>query len=150
VIRRILCATDFSKGSQTALETAAELARRFDARLTLFHAHQVPTFVYPDGMMPVAPELMMDLERTVVAELGRLAATLRDVDVEVRHTLGAPAVEICRVADELDADLVVLGTHGRSGLRHVILGSVAERVVRRCTRPVLTIHPDDHPLQATT
>jgi len=150
VIRRILCATDFSTSSQAALETAAALARRFDARLTLFHAHQVPTFVYPDGMMPVAPELMMDLERTVVAELRRLAASLHDIDVEVRHSLGAPAAEICHAADEIDADLVVLGTHGRSALGHVILGSVAQRVVRRCTRPVLTIHPDDHPLQATT
>jgi nucleotide-binding universal stress UspA family protein len=150
MIRRILCATDFSPASHAALDTAAELARRFSARLTLFHAHQVPTFVYPDGMMPLAPELMMDLERSVVAELDRLASSLRDLEVEVRHTLGAPAAEICRAADEIDADLIVLGTHGRTGLSHVVLGSVAEKVVRKCTRPVLTIHPDDHPLEATT
>ena len=63
MIRRILCATDFSPASQAALETAAELSRRFGARLTLYHAHQVPTFVYPDGMMPLAPELIVAPEQ---------------------------------------------------------------------------------------
>jgi len=148
-IHNILVATDFSPASQAALETATEMARRFGARLTLFHAHQVPSYVYPDGMMPVAPELMMDLERSVVAELSRLAFAIPDVDVEIHHALGAPATEICRAADELDADLIVLGTHGRTGLRHAILGSVAEKVVRHSKRPVLTIHPGEHPLEAT-
>src|SRR5438477_334580 len=72
-----------------------------------------------------------------------------DLDVEIHHALGAPATEICRAADELDADLIVLGTHGRTGLRHAILGSVAEKVVRHSKRPVLTIHPGEHPLEAT-
>ena len=150
MIRHILMPTDFSAASQAALQMAAELARRFGARITLFHAHQVPSFAYPDGTMPVPPELMMDLERSIVAELRRLAASLSPLQVDIHHTLGAPAAEICRAADELDVDLIVLGTHGRTGLRHVILGSVAEKVVRKSTRPVLTIHPTEQELHPTT
>jgi nucleotide-binding universal stress UspA family protein len=141
-IKHILVPTDFSSTSQAALEMAAELARRFDASLTLFHVHQVPSYLYPDGMMPVPSRLMQDLEASVVAELTRLAERLqRDgYRVDFRHTIGAPAGEICFAAEELGVDLIVMGTHGRSGLSHMLLGSVAEKVVQKAHCPVLTVH----------
>jgi nucleotide-binding universal stress UspA family protein len=151
VISHILMPTDFSWASQAALEMAVDLARRFGARLTLFHAHQVPSYVFPDGVMPVQSQMLMELERTVVAELTRLAAPIaaQGLKVETRHTLGAPAAEICRAAEELGADLVVMGTHGRSGLGHFLLGSVAEKVLRRAHCPVLTIHGHEEAVQTT-
>jgi nucleotide-binding universal stress UspA family protein len=122
---------------------ARDLARRFAASVTLFHVHQVPSYLYPDGVMPVPSTVLQDLERSIVAELDRLAAMLRaeGISVETQHVIGSPVHEICHAAAELDADLIVMGTHGRTGLRHVILGSVAEKVVRRAPCAVLTVHP---------
>jgi nucleotide-binding universal stress UspA family protein len=141
-IKHILVPTDFSSTSEAALDLAAELARRFDASLTLFHVHQVPSYLYPDGMMPVPSRLLQDLEASVVAELTRLAERLEKegLRVDLRHTIGSPAGEICHAAEELRVDLIVMGTHGRSGLSHMLLGSVAERVVQKAHCPVLTVH----------
>jgi nucleotide-binding universal stress UspA family protein len=140
-IKHILVPTDFSEASQAALEMAASMARRFGARLTLFHAHAVPSYLYPDGMMPVPATVLNELERSIVAELNRLAQSLAagGMTVEIRHTLGGAAAEICRAADEIGADLIIMGTHGRTGLRHMVLGSVAEKVVRKAAQPVLTV-----------
>jgi nucleotide-binding universal stress UspA family protein len=143
MIRKILMPTDFSDASIAALQMARDLARRFGASVTLFHVHQVPSYLYPDGMMPVPSTVLQDLERSIVAELLRLAEQLRGegVQVDTRHVIGSPVQEICRAADELEMDLIVMGTHGRTGLRHVIMGSVAEKVVRRAPCAVLTVHP---------
>jgi nucleotide-binding universal stress UspA family protein len=144
MIHKILVATDFADASAAALELAAELARRFGATLTLFHAHQVPAYLQPDALVDIPATLLDELERSNVAELERMAARTTassGVPIEIRHAIGPPADEICRAAEALGADLVVLGTHGRSGLRHLILGSVADRVVRKARAPVLTVHP---------
>ena len=142
-LRRILVPTDFSEASTEALTMAIEFARRFDAAITIFHAHSVPSFVFPDGMLAVTPQLMQDLERSIEGELKRVAATVAasGVVVTTHHAIGAPYDEICRYADELGADLIVMGTHGHTGLRHAILGSVAEKVVRKAHCPVLTVSP---------
>jgi nucleotide-binding universal stress UspA family protein len=151
-LRRILLATDFSEASDAAVALAADLARRFSAQLILFHAHAVPSFAYPDGMMPVPSTVLMDLEHTIEAELSRVAAGLRaqGIAVETCHAIGPAAAEICRAAGEHGAELIVMGTHGRGGLRYALLGSVAEKVVRHATCPVLTVHPDEHPAHAAT
>jgi len=145
-VRRILVPTDFSPPSERALEMAIEFARRFGAELTLFHAHELPAYVFPDGVMPVSPEILVELERTMSAELERLAARARaaGVPASIKTGVGAHDVEIVRFASEMNADLIIMGTHGRTGLRHVLLGSVAEKVVRRAPCPVLTVRPTEH------
>jgi nucleotide-binding universal stress UspA family protein len=142
-VRRILVPTDFSAPSHAALDMAIELGRRFGAELTLMHAHQVPAYLYPEGMMPLSADIVADLERSIIAELGRLAARASAAGVAATtcHSIGVAVDEIVRAAAELPADLIVMGTHGRTGIRHALLGSVAEKVVRRAPCPVLTVRP---------
>ena len=145
-IRHILCPTDFSEGSTEAYETALVMARDAGARLTLFHVHHVPASVFPDVILPMAPELMHNLEHSVDLVLDQLVARGRalGIDVDRRTAFGTTHVEICNLAERLDVDLVVIGTHGRGGLSHAILGSVAEKVVRRAPCPVLTVRSKMH------
>lgn len=147
-VKRILVPTDFSDPSARALDLAIEFARRFEAELVLFHAHEMPAYIFPDGVMPVTPEILQDLQRSVLTELERLATRVRavGVPVSVRSAIGVHDLEICRAASDTDADMIIMGTHGRTGLRHALLGSVAEKVVRRAPCPVLTIRPEaaDH------
>lgn len=145
-IRHILVPTDFSDGSNEAFETALALAADSGARVTLFHVHHVPASVFPDVILPMAPELMHNLEHSVelVMEQLCLRGRAKGVDVERRTAFGTTHVEICNLAEKLDVDLIVIGTHGRGGLSHAILGSVAEKVVRRAPCPVLTVRPKMH------
>jgi nucleotide-binding universal stress UspA family protein len=152
---RILVPTDFSEPAAEALEVAIGFAVRFGARLTLLHAHEMPTYAFPDAVMPVTPQVVAELERTAKVELERLAerARSRGVTTETIAVVGPNHLEVCRIAEEMGADLIVMGTHGRTGIRHAILGSVAEKVVRRAPCPVLTVrphatephHPHPHP-----
>jgi nucleotide-binding universal stress UspA family protein len=143
-VRRILVPTDFSSTAAQAIEVAIAFAQRFGAELELFHAQSMPTYVFPDAVMPVGPELMRDLDRAVASELERNAERVRaaGVVVSTASAVGAPDLEICRRAGEWNADLIIIGTHGRTGLPHVLLGSVAEKVVRRAPCPVLTVRPE--------
>lgn len=150
-LKRILVPTDFSEASTPALDLAIAFAQRFEAEIILFHAHEMPAYVFPDGVLPVTPEVLGELQRSVMAELDRLAVRIREAGVVVttRSGIGVHDFEICRAAKESSADLIVMGTHGRTGLRHVLLGSVAEKVVRRAPCPVLTVRPEayaDHPV----
>jgi universal stress protein A len=144
-IRRILAPADFDVCSSPTIRYAAELAEKFGAELILLHIVQDLALAMPDAVMPTpvpAPALtqLIDaaktgLENLVKAEnLGRLNPRL-----EVR--VGSPAGEIVAVANDLKVDLVCIGTHGRGGLAHFLLGSVAEKVVRQAPCPVLTIRP---------
>jgi nucleotide-binding universal stress UspA family protein len=145
-IRHILVPTDFSAGSQRALETAIDMARDSGAKLTLFHVHHIPTTVFPDVILPLAPELQHNLEHSVqlVLDQWRERAVAAGVDADTRTAFGATHSEICAAAEALDADLIVIGTHGRGGLSHALLGSVAEKVVRKAPCPVLTVRPQMH------
>jgi nucleotide-binding universal stress UspA family protein len=141
--QHILVPTDFSPVSAAALEVAIEFALRFEAELVLIHAHEMPAYLFPDAMMPVAPEVLRDLERAAEADLRVEAAKVRarGLSVVTRTVIGPHDSEILRYAAEWPADLIVMGTHGRTGLRHALLGSVAEKVVRHSTCPVVTVHP---------
>jgi nucleotide-binding universal stress UspA family protein len=145
-IRHILVPTDFSDGSVRAFETALDMAVDTGARMTLFHVHHIPTAVYPDVILPLSPELVRDLERSVEVVLDRWCDRARaaGVDTDTCTSFGATHEEICNTADALDIDLIVIGTHGRSGLSHALLGSVAEKVVRKAPCPVLTVRPHMH------
>ncbi len=145
-ICHILVPTDFSDGSQRAFETAIDMARDSGAQLTVLHVHHVPVNVFPDVILPMSPDLLRDIEHSVDLVLARWRdqAAGAGVVADVRTTIGNTADEICKAADEIGADLIVIGTHGRGGLSHALLGSVAEKVVRKAPCPVLTVRPHMH------
>jgi nucleotide-binding universal stress UspA family protein len=144
-LKHILVAVDFGDSSREALETAVELAKRFDARLTLTHTCEVPVYAYP-GMAFAAVDLFGTIE-----DIARqaLAATLADVQKRIPGakavlTLGVAAEQTLAVIAAEHPDLVVVGTHGRKGVPRFMLGSVAEKIVRQSPVPVLTVRlPQD-------
>src|SRR5262245_59112617 len=95
-IARILCPTDFSEPSQAALDVAIDLARKFDAELELFHAQELPAYIFPDGVLPVSPDIVSELERSARAELERLAvrAKAAGARVLVASAIGPHDMEI--------------------------------------------------------
>ena len=140
-IRRILCATDFSGASKHAYEYAVDLAAKLGAAVSVIHAYQIPAYTLPDGMVEVPVEVEASVRERLDQQLKEFSRSIdtKGVKVDVHLLDGVPYVEITHAARELKADLVVIGTHGRTGLAHLLLGSVAERVVRTCEAPVLTI-----------
>lgn len=155
---KIVAATDFSEDSNLALTYAQELAQKFSAEVVLLHVDQplAPVMMTPElgpamdvgAMGRIAEEQRMLAQK----ELDKTAGTLRGAGLKVKVLLkvGSPFLEILHTAQSEGADLIVLGTHGRTGLAHVLMGSCAERVVQKAPCPVLTIrHPDrkfKHPL----
>ncbi len=142
--RTLLVATDFSPASEAAVRDAARLAKDREANLVLLHAYEFATPTAAQDARIPPPLLDGGLAEAHQQNLERLADPLRR-DGLVVHTVarrgGAPHA-ITALADELDADLVVVGTHGRRGVSRWLLGSVAERVLRICERPLLIVHAD--------
>ncbi len=157
-IAKVLAATDFSEDSSLAFTYAEDLARKYGAEIVVLHVDQplAPVMVSPDlgPSMDMGAMNRIAEEQRVVAqrELDRIVQRLRDDGIRAKSLLrvGSPFLEILHASQTENADLVVLGTHGRTGLAHVLMGSVAERVVQKSSVPVLTIrHPDrkfKHPL----
>jgi len=148
-ITRVLCAVDFSEPSREALYFAVDVARQYGAELTLLHVYAVPGYAFPEGVVVAGPEVMTDIlaeiERSL--ETWKKEATVRGaLNVCTATEQGSASVEIVRYAEDHDIDLIVVGTHGRGGLAHVLLGSVAEKVVRKAPCPVLTVRTADHHL----
>ncbi len=142
--KTICCPIDFSDASRAAMEVACDLARRFGAKLTLLHAYPVPGYTFPDGSVVASPRMLQELAEQAtrhLAEWQRQAQEAGAPGVEIHTAVGEPAAEIVAWAKEQGVDLLVLGTHGRTGIEHALMGSVAERVVRRARCPVLTVHP---------
>jgi len=140
--QHILVPVDFSPCSDHAVETAVALALKLDARITLMHAYAVPVYPLPEGFV-VAPadttrELIASSQKGIDAQLAR-AQALGATKLETLLVEGAAVSEIHRVAAERGVDLIVMGTHGRSGLKHVLLGSVAEKVIRKAHCAVMTV-----------
>lgn len=150
-VERILFPTDFSPFSAHALRHAMALARRFKARLKAVH---VIPHVFPSGDSDyfAASWLMTpETRQRVEEEMRRFLAPAREarLDHEVEVCEGDPWREIVSQAEEMPADLVVMGTHGRGGLEHLFLGSVAEKLIRRLPCPVLTVcHEEGRTWQA--
>ena len=145
--KRICCPVDFSDPSQSALEAAVNLARHFDADLTIFHAYQLPGYTLPEGSVVASPKMLQELAESADRHLNEwkeLAGRLGAPRVSTAKSVGEPAIEIVEFARETRQDLLVVGTHGRTGIRHALVGSIAERVVRRAGCPVLTVHPEGH------
>lgn len=138
---KILLPTDFSDHANEALGYAASLAQQHGASLTLVHAYDVVPYVLPEG--PLLDDVQVrELQTALEKQLQKQKEQARATGVSQVAALllqGQPANEIVRVADEQGFDLIVMGTHGRTGLSHLLLGSVTEKVVRRASCPVLTI-----------
>lgn len=147
-IRKILVPIDFSPNAGEATEWATELARRYDASLTILHVVQPVSYAVPEGYIAPSPtvlaEMMTDLGQSLEAAKKKIEASAPGVPVITELIQGVPFAEIVQFAREGDFDLMVMGTHGRTGLKHALLGSVAEKVARKAPCAVLTVRMREH------
>ncbi len=144
-VKTVLVATDFSSHSEAAVRAAINLVKAFGATLHLVHAFDTPIPIFtpyevvvPDGFLEQARE---SATRSLNASRDKIQA--EKVDVKAHLTEGPAAPAIARAAEELGADLIVMGTRGNTGLKHVVLGSVAERTIRMAPCSVLTVKTQD-------
>src|SRR6516162_9403212 len=135
-IKTILHPTDFSKPSEYALRFACALARDYKARLVLLHVIEPPVYYGELGMTVPLPS---DFHESLQNRLSRLVPTDSGIAVDTILIEGSATREILHVAEEQHVDLLVMGTHGRTGVARVLLGSVAESVIRHSRIPVLTV-----------
>lgn len=145
-IKRILAPTDFSPLGNRAVEVAGEFARRYDAELTIMHVMApffggteadvlaVPAAYYGKDILAMLQERLDDLTDKLRAENTRVKAVI---------SMGVPFMEIIKNAREQEVDMIVISTHGRTGISHALIGSTAERVVRKAPCPVLSMRPTD-------
>jgi nucleotide-binding universal stress UspA family protein len=141
-IKTILYAIDFSEGARAAMDHAIMFARDYRAKLILLHILQdisIADWYVPSSLS--MGELMEDMEKNAWEEMrtweAEIASKVNNVEVIVIR--GVPFVEIIRTARSKNADMVVIGTHGRTGIDHMLFGSTAEKVVRKAPCPVLTV-----------
>ena len=147
VIKKILVATDFSDHSSVAFRYAVELAGAFDAKVLLCHVVEGDSILsqIPPGGEGYFPPNVAEIQKQNAQNLcERILADSPLENAEIRIAAGKPFVEIIRLAREENADLLIVGTHGRGPIRHMLLGSVAERVVRKSSCPVLTVREGEH------
>jgi nucleotide-binding universal stress UspA family protein len=148
-LKNILVPTDFSDTSANAVRYAKAFAETFQASLHLLHVVEellVYAWTPPEGSIPLAADIRADLEVRTREQLHKL---LTDAERERFHAhflalTGSPFVEIVRYAKEQDIDLIIMGTHGRGPIAHMLMGSVAEKVVRKAPCPVLTVRHPEH------
>jgi len=144
-LEHLLVPVDFGESSQGALEMAIQLAQQLKARVTLVHVYEIPSYVY-GGMTYATADLFAPIEEGARIHLDGLVAKVKERVPDVRGVLrrGNAAPEILAVAEQVKPDLLVMGTHGRTGMTRMLLGSVAEKIVRLAPVPVLTVrgpHP---------
>ncbi len=140
--KKILVCTDFSENSRQARETAADYAQAFGARIAILHVINSSRLGFPafetavnvEEVLKVVTDSVEKGFRTLVDEYKKI-----DVGVTTHSRVGVPANEIVRFAEEESVDLIVMGTHGWTGFKHLVLGSTAENVVRTAKCPVLTV-----------
>jgi nucleotide-binding universal stress UspA family protein len=147
LMNRILVPTDFSECAQRAVVYGADLAASLSIPLVLIHAYPVPALPVPDGFVIMKPADVADMlsrheSGLAAARAHALAHGAREVSTVLVE--GRPWQEIVKYAKEHACDLIVMGTHGRGDLTHLLLGSVTDKVVRRAECPVLTVGPKAH------
>ncbi len=146
-LSRVLCPTDFSEVSAKAEAYATALANHYEASLHLLHVDPPMPIMAPYGEIPVDIRMFEEQRDQALADLAaagdRARATGVDTETSVRG--GHAAKEILAAVEEQAADLLVIGTHGRGGVEHLLLGSVAEKIVRRAPCPVMVVPPAAHP-----
>jgi len=139
-IKRILVPVDFSDYSEKALNWASTMAEQWNSHVYLCHIipePNYPTMLGGADLVKFESELQSTAETQLQDLVDKLQA--KNIQTTIRVSLGEPFNDICRIAEEEQIDLIVMGTHGRTGLRHALLGSVAERVVRHAPCPVLVV-----------
>jgi nucleotide-binding universal stress UspA family protein len=140
-IERIMVPTDFSAGANAAADVAAELARRLNASVDVVTVVDTSTFAYIYGDEAYRNQRIAEIHGRshddVQQFAGRHFSGLEHVKVHVRD--GNTFLEILQAAQDLGSDMIIMGTHGRTGLAHLLVGSVAEKVVRKSSVPVLTV-----------
>jgi nucleotide-binding universal stress UspA family protein len=137
-IGTILHPTDFSDNSEFAFRLACALARDYHARLILLHVLPPPMVVYAGGLVPAETGPSVEEAKE---ELRRMEKRPHHVRIESTVMEGDPVDMILRAAEETHSDVIIMGTHGRSALARLLLGSVAEGVIRKAPCPVLTAKP---------
>lgn len=144
--QKILVPVDFAPHSEEAVRQAVDIAQHYSAQITLVYVYEPADYALPEGYVLYTPEQISLMTTEFEA---RLRATRREVEalgvsrVDTRLLNGAAAAEIVAFAEEQAVDLIVMGTHGRTGLKHMLMGSVAERVLRTAPCPVLTTKSPD-------
>ena len=150
-IQTILVPTDFSEPTREVMEFAVYLAKTFRAKLMLLHVFQtLPLAEAVNWLDTVAPPvaesgLWEQLKTAAQQQMARLKEKYQNAGVELETRLvdGVPFVEIIRLAKEEKIGLILMGSHGHTGVRHLLIGSVAEKVVRKATCPVLVVKPQN-------
>ena len=144
--QKILCPIDFSKASLYGLKMASEMAEKFGSEIIVLYVNK-PIQHLPSPQVE-ASEIAFDtaayerqMSQEARANLAAVTASIFPDEVEplLEVRLGQPSQEILKMSDEVEADVIFMATHGRTGLKHIVFGSVAERVVSRANCPVLTV-----------
>ncbi|HET6442343.1 MAG TPA: universal stress protein [Phycisphaerae bacterium] len=147
-LTKLLVPTDFSEDSEQAARYAVELAKRFQAEIHCIHVVDIPADLLStsDYYMTGPSEQFIDQIREESKKNleGFAEKNLEGAQVQTAFLEGSPFVEIIRYARDQQIDLVVIATHGRTGLKHVLFGSVAEKVVRKAPCPVLVVKREEH------
>jgi nucleotide-binding universal stress UspA family protein len=140
--KSILVPTDFSEPAERALDYAVALAERVGAQVTVLHAYEIPLVGFPDGALVATADIAGRIVRAAQEGLDVAVAQRKSHGVGLKSLLktGDAREVIEAIAQDLGADLIVMGTHGRRGLSRALLGSVTEYVVRTATCPVLAVH----------
>jgi len=143
-IRTILAAVDFSPHTNAVVDAAVTLARQFGAKVRLVHAYDVPIPMVSPYEVAIPEPYLEETRRVAAEKLAVLVQRVSTEGVKADSVLSeVPAADaIVRAAEEAKADLIVIGTRGHTGLKHLLLGSVAERTVRLAPCPVLTVKGD--------
>ena len=139
--RRLLCPVDFSDISKDAFQIAIDLAVLFKADLHVMHVFQMPASTIPEGIYDIPDDAEDKVKNHFSKKLDEFIKnhSTPEINITTGSYEGFPHVEIIKYANETNADMIVMGTHGRTGLSHVLLGSVTERVIRTSDIPVLTV-----------
>jgi nucleotide-binding universal stress UspA family protein len=142
-LRRILVPTDFGEAAAKAVDFAIDLAKKYGATITLLHVYEVPIYPYPGTLADI--DFVTPIREAAQKELDSAfdALKLRGGEARAELLYGVPWSAILDTAANQKADLIVMGTHGRKGVMHALLGSVAEKVVRLSPVPVLTVRSSE-------
>jgi universal stress protein A len=143
MFEKILCPVDFSEFTDEILAYAVNIAKRFDSELHLIHVIPNLNYFTPYESF-LTPENLVAIERNIEGEVGKdFDKITKKLDLPFKRIVktGVTFVEIIDYIKDQGIDLVVMGTHGRSGIEHILIGSVAEKVVRKSPCPVLTVRP---------
>lgn len=138
----ILVPTDFSLAAEAALDHALALAAKLDAKVYVMHAFELPMMGLPDGVLVATAEIASRVVQQAETDLAACVAKRKGSNVSITPLLrqNDPREAVLAAAEEVDADLVIMGTHGRRGIARALIGSVAEAVVRTSRVPVMTVH----------